>query len=134
MTADRMNGILTDFLETDQEVKTSEAKTKELKTERSRLETLLLSELDANSIERISSRGKTVYPREVLGVSADPEKREQLLEAVKAHGLDHLVTVQPSKLKTLIAEWLEDGPDAVPGEIRDCVRIYPHRRLTVRSS
>ena len=134
MTTERLNGLLADFLDLDQDVKTREAKVKELKSERSRLEEMLLAELDAAAIDRISSRGKTVYPREVLGVSAVPAKREQLLQAVQDHGLDHLVAVQPSRLKTLITEWLEDGPEAIPGDIGECVKIYPHRRLTVRSS
>ena len=131
---ERQSGILAEFLEIDRTIKKHEAEIKEQKATRSNLEQLLLQEMDGAKIERLTSQGRTVFPREVLGVTIDQERREQLLEAVKAHGLDHLVTVQPARLKTVIQEWLADGDESIPQEIRECVRLFPHRRLTVRSS
>lgn len=128
------SGVLQEFLEMDKMIKRREAEIKEYRAARTNLEKLLLMKMDESKIERLTSEGQTIYQREVLGVTVDPDRRDELLEAVKTHGLDHLVTVQPARLKGLIQEWLVDGDDAIPSDIRDCVRLYPHRRLSVRSS
>lgn len=78
-------------------------------------EQLAVEVLAASGLDGVRAAGKSWYTREFFSVSVPTENRDAVVEAAKEAGLDDLIAVNTSSLKSWLVENRGDGQTADAG-------------------
>ena len=65
---------------------------------------------------------------------AIPEVKEEMYAAMKAHGFEHLFTINPQTLAGTVKELKANNDDVLPEWLEGLIRIYEEPNITVRKS
>ena len=65
---------------------------------------------------------------------AIPEVKEEMYAAMKAHGFEHLFTINPMTLSGTVKELKANNDDVLPEWLDGLIRIYEQPGITVRKS
>jgi hypothetical protein len=75
-------------------------------------ESLAVEQLAASGLDGVRAAGKSWYVREFFSVSVPTENREAVVEAAKDAGLDDLIAVNTTTLKSWLTEQRRAGDGA----------------------
>jgi len=81
----------------------------------SEAEQMAVEVLAASGLDGVRAAGKSWYTREFFSVSVPSENREAVVEAAKDAGLDDLIAVNTTTLKSWLIENRGDGQPAEAG-------------------
>jgi hypothetical protein len=133
--------LLQNFLDLDDEVKSTDDRLAELKRSRSSAEKLLLEELlkeglSSLKVDRPNGR-KLVYLHNTVGVSAKDKDRLAVIDALRKLGMDEYVKEEPSFVTQSLGAWVRAQQNAelpIPPELEAVLKIEQLCSVRVRQA
>jgi uncharacterized small protein (DUF1192 family) len=133
----QLSAMLERIAELQAEKKRLEAEVSKVNGTLKDAEALAVEQLAASGLDGVRAAGKSWYVREFFSVSVPTENREAVVEAAKDAGLDDLIAVNTTTLKSWLIEQREgsDGDTALADKtpFAGLVREFREMRLSHRT-
>jgi hypothetical protein len=108
----QLSAMLERIAELQAEKKRLEAEVSRVNGTLKEAESLAVEQLAASGLDGVRAAGKSWYVREFFSVSVPTENREAVVEAAKDAGLDDLIAVNTTTLKSWLTEQRRAGDGA----------------------
>ena len=135
--SDGLSALLERIADLQAEKKRLEADTAKVSGSLREAEALAVEQLAASGLDGVRAAGKSWFVREFFSVSVPSENREAVVEAAKGEGLEDLIAVNTSTLKSwLIERRGGEGGDAALADgtpFAGLVREFREMRLSHRT-
>lgn len=126
---------LADRLTTLREMKdATEAGLKDIKQQIEEVQAQLIEVMTSQECTGFKHDGKTfsLVIKEFPG--AVPENKQELYDAMREHGFEHLFTINPMTLSGTVKELKANNDDILPDWLEGLVSIYEQTTISVRKS
>lgn len=133
MTDDML--VLADRLDELRETKAKlELSLKEINAEIESVNEHLVAEMVNAEVPRFDRRNKSFYIRTDLHPSVAADRREVLIETLRANGFEDIIqeTVHPQTLKAFIKEQVAENNDQIPEWLEGLVSVHQREQVVVR--
>jgi hypothetical protein len=133
----QLSAMLERIAELQAEKKRLESEVSKVTSTLKEAESLAVESLAASGLDGVRAAGKSWYVREFFSVSVPTENREAVVEAAKDAGLDDLIAVNTTTLKSWLVE--QRGSDGGESALADgtpfagMVREFREMRLSHRA-
>lgn len=103
-----------------------------VESELNTLNEVLTEHFGYTGTQSVKRDGLTIYRARELRVSVRAGMKAEAVQWAKDHGDEHLITLQPQSLKSMVREMLDDG--SLPDDLREFVWIDDGFKLRARKS